>query len=176
MKSQKNVFTDSSDSKEEYELCDHEYTIKSKGHVACLSCGLSERKASLFVSEEDYVSITIMRDKPPDELYGIANEIFEELIERLSSLEITVENSLEKLSKTCEKYMLSGNKPVREGGRRRSFRISARPKGLCAALNMTEFSKKIGVDRTTILCMFKQLDDYKDFAASKIGRPRKKRQ
>ena len=141
---------------------------------------------SLFVSEEDYISITIMRDKLPDELYGIVNEIFEELIERLSSLEITVESSLEKLSKTCEKYMLSGNEPVRERGRRCSFRISVRPKGLCAALlwrevlirklslNMTEFSKKIGVDRTTILCVFKQLDDYKDFAASKIGRPRKK--
>ena len=185
MKSQKNVFTDSSDSEEEFELCDHEYT-KSKGEVICLSCSLSERKASLFVSEEGNESRTIMHGPPPDELYGIVNEIFEELIEKLSSLEITVENSLEKLSKTCEKYMLSGNEPVREGGRRRSFRISARPKSLCATLlwrevlirklplNITELSKKIGVDRTTILCVFKQLDDYKDFAASKIGRPRKK--
>ncbi len=181
MKNQKSVFTDSSDSEEEYELCDHEYTIKSKGHVTCLSCGLSERKASLFVPEEGNESRTIMRGPPPDELYGVVNEIFKELIGKLSSLEITVENSLEKLSKTCEKYMLPSDEPAR-----RSFRIFVRPKALCATLlwrevlirklplNMTEFSKRINTPRSTILGVFKQLDDYKDFAPSKVGRPRKK--
>ena len=86
----------------------------------------------------------------------------------------------------CETYILPDDTPVEKGKRKRLFRVSARPKGLCAVLlwrevlirklplNMTEFSKKIGVDRTTILCVFKQLDDYKDFAVSKIGRPRKK--
>ncbi len=91
MKSQKSVFTDSSDSEEEYELCDHECTIKSKGEVICLSCGLSERKVSSFVPEEGYESRMFLRNPPPDELYGIVNEIFEELIEKLSSL--TVKNS-----------------------------------------------------------------------------------
>ncbi len=83
--------------------------------------------------------------------------------------------------------MLSSDTPVRKGGRRHSFRISVRPRGLCATLlwrevsirklplNITEFSKKIGVPRTTVLCVFKQLDDYKGFAPSKVGRPRKKR-
>ena len=75
--------------------------------------------------------------------------------------------------------MLSSNTPVRKGGRRRSFRISARPRGLCATLlwrevlirklplNITDFSKRIGVPRTTVLCVFKQLDDYKNFPPSK---------
>ncbi len=68
MKNQKSVFTDSSNSEEEYELCDHEYTIKSKGHVTCLSCGLQVRDEALFVPEEGNESRRIMRDKLPDEL------------------------------------------------------------------------------------------------------------
>ncbi len=164
MENQKSVFTDSGDS-------DNEYVIKSKGHKTYLSCGLLEREASLFVPESG----------PPDKLCGVVNEIFKELIGKLFSPEITVENDLEKRSKTCDT-------PVRKGGRRRSFRISARPRGLCATLlwrevlirklplNITEFSKKIGVPRTTVLCVFKQLDDYKGFAPSKVGRPRKKKQ
>ena len=69
MENQKSVF----------KLCDHEYVINSKGHVTCLSCGLSERKASLFVPEEGYENRTIMRGPLPDELYGIVNNrVFEE--------------------------------------------------------------------------------------------------
>ncbi len=82
-------------------------TIKSEGHVTCL---------------------------PPDNLCGVVNEIFKELIGKLSFPEITAQNCLEKLSKTCKTYMLSSDTPVREGGRRRSFRISARPRGLCVKL------------------------------------------
>ena len=94
---------------------------------------------------------------PPDKLCGVVNEIFKELIGKLSFPEITVEDSLGKLSETCETYMLSSDTPVREGGRRRSFRISARPRGLCAALlwrevlirelplNLTDFLKTIEV-------------------------------
>ena len=123
---------------------------------------------------------------PPDKLCGVVNQIFNGLIGKLSFPEITVENSLEKLSETCETYMLSSDTPVRKGGRRRSFRISARPRGLCATLlwrevlirklplNLTDFSKRIGVPRTTILCVFKQLNDYKNFFLGKVGRPRKK--
>jgi hypothetical protein len=40
MKSQTNVFTDSSDSEEEeYEKCNHEYTVKLYGFMTCLTCG-----------------------------------------------------------------------------------------------------------------------------------------
>ena len=148
----------------------------------------SQKSVFLFVPEEGYESKTIMRGSPPDKLCVVVNEIFKELIGKLSFPEIKIQNGLEKLSNTCEKYMLSSNTPVRKGGRRRSFRISARPRGLCATLlwrevlirklplNITEFLRKIGVPRTTVLCVFKQLDDHKDFAPSKVGRPRKKRQ
>ncbi len=158
---------------------DNEYIIKLEGHVTCLPCGLSERKESLFVPESG---------SPPDKLCGVVNEIFEELIGELSFPEITVENGLGKLFKTCKTYMLSSDTPVSKGGRRRSFRISARPRGLCATLlwrevlirklplNITDFSKRIGVPRTTVLCVFKQLDDYKNFPPGKVGRPRRKRQ
>ncbi len=94
---------------------------------------------------------------------------------------------MEKLSKMCETYMLPNDASVRKGSRRHPLRISARPKGLCAALlwrevlihklplTMAGFSRKIGVPRTTILGVFKQLDDYSIVlsAASKPGRPRK---
>ena len=138
-----------------------------------------ESQKSVFVSESG---------SPPDRLCGVVNEIFKGLIGKLSFPEITVEDSLGKLFKTCKTYMLSSDTPVRKGGRRRSFRISARPRGLCATLlwrevlicklplNITEFSKRIGVPRTTVLCVFKQLDEYKNFPPSKVGRPRKKRQ
>ncbi len=66
-----------------------------------------------------------------------------------------------------------------------NFRISARPEGLCAVLlwrdlqikkvpmTMLEFSKRIKMDRMTISCIFKRLDDYKDFKVNKRGRPKK---
>ena len=64
------------------------------------------------------------------------------------------------------------------------FRLG--PEGLCAALlwrellirkvpmTMLEFSRRIKVDRMTISCVFKRLDDYKDFHVSKRGRPKRK--
>ena len=75
---------------------------------------------------------------------------------------------------------------MEEGKRKRLFRVSARPEGLCAALiwrellnhnlqfTMSGFSKKIDVKRVTILAAFKQLDDYNDLHVSKPGRPKRK--
>ena len=191
MENQKDVFlgmfTDSSDSEEEeYELYDHEYSVRSKGHVTCLSCGLQVVDMALFVSEEEGFESRVFIHKPSDELYTTVSDNFEDLIQKLSFFQITVENSLEKLSKMCETYMLPNDASARKGSRRHPFRISARLKGLCAALlwrealihklplTMAGFSRKIGVPRTTILGAFKQLDDYSTFsAASKPGRPRK---
>ncbi len=112
--------------------------------------------------------------------------IFEKLIFKLSSSQITVENSLERLIEMCETYILPDHTPVEKGKRKRLFRISVRPKGLCAALlwrevlirklpmTMAGFSRKIGVPRVTIIGSFRQLDDYSDLHVSKPGRPRKK--
>ena len=112
---------------------------------------------------------------------------FKDLISKLSYLQITVENSLEKLLETCEKYILPDDTLINEGKRKHPFRVSASPKGLCAALlwkevlvhkipiTMAGFSRKISVPRTTIIGAFKQLDDYSVLNVSKPGRPRKKR-
>ena len=112
--------------------------------------------------------------------------IFEKLIFKLSSSQITVENSLERLIEMCETYILTDDTPVEKGKRKRLFQVSARPKGLCAALlwketlirklqmTMAGFSRKIGVPRVTIVGSFRQLDDYSDLHVSKPGRPRKK--
>jgi hypothetical protein len=82
--------------------------------------------------------------------------------------------------------MLSDDTPIRKGERKHHFRVSARPKGLCAALlwrealvhklplTMAGFSREIGVLRATIVGVFKQLDDYSVLHVSKPGRPRKK--
>ncbi len=112
--------------------------------------------------------------------------IFEKLIFKLSSSQITVENSLERLIEMCETYILPDDTPVEKGKRECLFRISARPKGLCAVLlwrevlirklpmTMAGFSRKIGVPRVTIIGSFRQLDDYSNLHVSKPGRPRKK--
>ena len=56
----------------------------------------SQKSVFLFVPEEGYESITIMHGLLPDKLCGIVNKIFKELVGKLSSSEITVENSLKK--------------------------------------------------------------------------------
>ncbi len=61
------VFTDSSSEEEEYELCDHEYKIRSKGHVTCLSCGLQVMDATLLLPEEGYEDrVTVCRSSVGD--------------------------------------------------------------------------------------------------------------
>ena len=79
---------------------------------------------------------------------------------------------MERLIEMCETYMLPDDTLVEEGKRRHPFRISAHPEGLCAALlgreslihklplTMARFSREINVPRTTIMGVFKQLDDY----------------
>ncbi len=43
-----------SDSEDYCEKCDHEYTIKPKGDITCLSCGEQVRDTVQFVPEEGY--------------------------------------------------------------------------------------------------------------------------
>ncbi len=47
--------------------------------------------------------------------------IFEKLIFKLSSSQITVENSLERLIEMCETYILPDDTPVEKGKRKRLF-------------------------------------------------------
>ena len=186
MKSQKNVFTDSSDSEEEeYEKCDHEYSVKLYGLMTCLTCGLQMEDLAQFVPEGEF-EYRVMPQKGSDDSHDLVKTIFEDLILNLSYPQITIENSLERLLKTCETYMLPDDTLVEEGKRKHPFRVSARPEGLCAALlwrealvhklplTMTGFSREIDVPRTTIVGAFKQLDDYSVLHVSKPGRPRKK--
>ncbi len=140
------------------------------------------------VPEEGYENRVIVQRKvtqTTESLHIVIRSTFKDLIFKLSYSQITVEISLEKLLKTCEKYILPDGTLVEEGKRKHSFRVSARPKGLCAALlwkevlvhrqpiTMAGFSRKMSVPRTTIIGAFKQLDDYNVLNVRKPGRPSK---
>ncbi len=136
------------------------------------------------VPEEAYENGVIVQRKTGS-LHIVIRSTFKDLIFRLSHSQITVENSLEKLLETCEKYILPDDTLVEEGKRKHPFRVSARPKGICAALlwkevlvhglpiTMAGFSRKNSVPRTTIIGAFKQLDDYSVLNVRKPGRPSK---
>ena len=165
--------------------CMHLDHITEKGFWTCLECGLCVRDSTQYVSEEGYED-KVLFQRGADKLHNKVRDIFENLILKLSCPQITVENSLNKLLETCESYILPDDVVVEEGKRKRLFRVSARPEGLCAALiwrellnhnlqfTMSGFSKKRDVKRVTILAAFKQLDDYNDLHVSKPGRPKRK--
>ena len=114
------------------------------------------RDAVQFVPEEGYENRVIVQRKTGS-LCIVIRSTFKDLISKLSYLKITVENSLEKLLETCKKYILPDDTLIKEGTRKHPFRVSARPKGLCAALlwkevlvhkipiTMAGFSRKISV-------------------------------
>ncbi len=158
--------------------CMHMDHIKEKG--------LCVRDSTQYVSEEGYEDRVLFQKKHTDELHDKIRYIFEDLLLKLSCPLISAENSLDRLLETCELYILPDDTVVEEGKRKHYFRVSSRPEGLCAALiwremlihnsqlNMSGFSRKIGVKRSTILAAFGQLDDYDDLHVSKPGRPKKK--
>ncbi len=164
----------------EEERCSHEEYVINEGYKIC------KRDPTQFVPEEGYEDRTLVCEKKnTTELRDKLTNILTNLLTKLSCSSITVENSLERLLKTCESYILPDDVEIEEGKRKRLFRISARLEGLCAALiwrevlisnlkfTMAGFSRKIDVKRTTILKTFKQLDDYNDLNVSKPGRPKK---
>ncbi len=77
---------------------------------------------------------------------------------------------MERLFETCKKYILPDDTLVEDGKRNHPFRISARPVSLCAsllwmrlrdlgrAMSIVKFSEKVGVSRSTIIGVNKQLD------------------
>ena len=67
--------------KEPYELCDHEYTVRSKGYKTCLSCGLEEKYISQ-IPEEGYEDRIFIKNTGPDHIVEIREKMRELIIER----------------------------------------------------------------------------------------------
>ncbi len=146
------------------DTCVHR-NFSHKGYFICAKCGLAKRG----LSESDEVTNRVC-----DKARGILKKIIDDL-------DIDEDIDSDDILKVYKTYVLTDN----DRGNR-NFRISARPEGLCAALlwrelqimkvpmTMLEFSRRIRVDRTSVYCVFKRLDDYKDFKISKRGRPRRK--
>jgi hypothetical protein len=152
-----------------------------KGNQICAVCGLMKRNSNPFAFNEGDENRVSVSEKSEDEVMSgmcdKARGIFERIIRDLSFRQVT-NDDMDDLLRVFKTYVLTSD----DRGRR-EFRISARSEGLCAALlwrelrirkvpmTMLEFSKRIKLDRMTISCIFKRLDDYKDFQVSKRGRP-----
>ncbi len=168
--------------RDEFKTCLHQ-NYSYKGHLICAVCGLTKRDFNMFAfneGDENRVHVTIRRNEEDimNELCVKAITILRRIID---DLYIDRDIVLDDILDVFRTYVLTSD----DRGRR-NFRISARPEGLCAALlwrdlqikkvpmTMLEFSKRIKMDRMTISCIFKRLDDYKDFKVNKRGRPKRK--
>ena len=167
--------------KYKFDTCVHK-NYSYKGHQICAVCGLTKRDFNPFAFNEGDENRVHVSEKNDDEIMSRmchkARGIFENIIRNLSSEQVTIDNSLDELMRMFGTYVLTDD----DRGNR-DFRISARLKGLCAALlwrellirkvsmTMLEFSRRIKVDRVNILTVFQRLDDYKDLHVSKRGRP-----
>ena len=162
-----------SDSEDDYEKCDHEYTIKSLGFRTCLTCGEEVGERTVYVPDEGYENRTIVQrrvNQMTESLYDEIRSTLRNFIHKLSHHQITIGNSLERLFETCKKYILPDDTLVEDGKRSHPFRILARPVSLCAsllwmrvrdlgiAMSMVKFPEKVGVPRSTIIGVNKQLD------------------
>ncbi len=170
--------------KYKFDTCVHR-NYSYRGYKICAVCGLMKQDPAQWVSEEGYESRVHVSKKSDDDIMSVmcdkARGIFENIIRNLSFEQVTIDGSLDELMKVFRTYVLTDD----DRGRH-NFRISARPKGLCAALlwrellirkvsmTMLEFSRRIKVDRMNILTVFQRLDDYKDLHVSKRGRPKRK--
>ncbi len=147
-------------------ICAHK-NFSYKGYLICEICGLTEQGFDPFAFNKSEIM---------SRMCGKAKGFFRRLTD---NLDIDQDIDSDELLRVYKTYVLTDN----DRGNR-NFRISARPEGLCAALlwrylqinkismTMLEFSKRVRVDRMTISCIFKRLDDYKDFSISKRGRPK----
>ncbi len=173
-------FVKSERSRDKFKTCIHE-NYSYKGYQICAVCGLTKRGFDPFAfseGDESRVHMTTKKsgDKIMSRMCDKARGIFGRIISNLSSEH---DINLDELLRVFRTYVLTDD----DRGNR-NFRISARPEGLCAALlwrellirkvsmTMLEFSKRVKVDRMTISCVFKRLDDYKNFDVGKRGRPK----
>ena len=162
--------------------CDHK-NYSYKGYLICAECGLMEKNFDPFAfneGDENRVHVTSKRSERDimTELGFKATLTLRKLIDSLGDAGGDI--PLFDILDVFETYILTS-----EDRGRRNFRISARLEGLCAALlwrylqikkvpmTMLEFSRRIKMDRMTISCIFKRLDDYKDFKINKRGRQKR---
>ncbi len=172
-----------------FDTCVHK-NYSYKGHLICAVCSLMKRNFDPFAfneGDENRMSVSkkvedeVMSKEREDEVMSRmcdkARGIFERIIRDLSFRQVTIDD-MDELLRVFKTYVLTSD----DRGNR-NFRISARPEGLCAALlwrellirkvsvTMLEFSRRVKVDRMTISCVFKRLDDYENFKFNKRGRP-----
>ncbi len=172
-----------------FDTCVHK-NYSYKGHLICAVCGLMKRNFDPFAfneGDENRMSVSkksedeVMSKEREDEVMSRmcdkARGIFERIIRDLSFRQVTIDD-MDELLRVFRTYVLTSD----DRGNR-NFRISARPEGLCAALlwrellirkvsvTMLEFSRRVKVDRMTISCVFKRLDDYENLKFNKRGRP-----
>ena len=155
--------------RDESKTCVHK-NYSYKGYLICEVCGLTEQGFDPFAFGKS--------DEIMNRMCNKARGIFRRIID---DLDIDQDIDSDDLLRVYKTYVLTDD----DRGNR-NFRISARPEGLCAALlwrdlqikkvsmTMLEFSKRVKVDRMTISCIFKRLDDFKDFSVGKRGRPKRK--
>ncbi len=155
--------------RDESKTCVHK-NYSYKGYLICEVCGLTEQGFDPFAFSES--------DEIMNRMCGKAKGIFRRITD---DLDIDQDIDSDDLLRVYKTYVLTDD----DRGNR-NFRVSARPEGLCAALlwrdlqikkvsmTMLEFSKRVKVDRMTISCIFKRLDDFKDFGVGKRGRPKRK--
>ncbi len=168
------VIVSDSNSEEEYEKCDHEYTMRTKGHNTCLSCGLEEKYLTK-VSEEGYESRMYLRDTGPDHIVEIRREMreimslytngthyYQEEIFDHQTTDIYDEffDWSEELCQIYNEYKLPVGHRLKKV--KRGSPIHCRTKSLCATVlwekmksefpdeTLTDFAKKVGVTKPTI--------------------------
>ncbi len=164
--------------KYKFDTCVHK-NYSYKGHQICAVCGLTKRDPTQFVPEEGYESRVCVSEKGDNDIMNKSCIKAITILRRLiDDLDIDQDIVLDDILDVFKTYVLTS-----EDRGRRIFRISAMPRGLCAALlwrdlqikkvsmTMLEFSRRIKVDRVNILTVFQRLDDYKDLHVSKRGRP-----
>ena len=154
-KQQIEYFSDDSSSEEEYEKCNHEYTLRSKGYKTCLSCGL-EKKYISQIPEEGHESRIFIKNTGPDHVVEIMEkmretmsmmiygphtsfcpnpeepEYLEFIDHQMTKLPYELYEWFEELCQVCNEYKLPEGHPWKKV--KRGSPIHCRTHSLCAAV------------------------------------------
>ena len=169
---------------DDYEKCDHEYTIKSLGFKICVTCGLCLKQ--YFSQETNYnLDRVFLKNTGPDHILEIREkmkELMGMIIREFRECEYTGEiyhieppeaglprelwDYSEELCKMCNDNKLPAGhirKKVKRGSP-----IRCQTHSLCASvlwekvkslypMSMSEFAKKVGVSKPTIINTCKEM-------------------